>query len=509
MHRTIEEMIANGFGTLPEFIRVHAQMRPEHIAVRHQDASLTYQELDHLMDRFAAGLQKENIAQGAHISVCGLSSIHYVIVFLGTLRAGMTIAPLAPSSTPNQLASMLEDCAAPLFFIDAGIEEHMRETPLSTRVIRFDEDSFEAFLGDAEQFKPVTIAPADAFNVIYSSGTTGTPKGIVQAHKMRWAMMIPNDPPGFGPDAVTLLSTPLYSNTTMTCFIPTLSGGGTVILMEKFNVQGYLELAQKWCVTHTMLVPVQYRRIMSDPEFASYDLSHFEMKFCTSAPFAAALKADVLARWPGGLIEYYGMTEGGGSCALVAHNHPDKLDTVGQPLPGHTMFAIREDGTRCDVDEVGEIVGTSAFIMRGYHNQPEKTRETEWYDEEGVRHIRTGDIGRFDADGFLTLMDRKKDMIISGGFNIYPSDIEAILATHPDIVESAVVGVPSDEWGETPVGFFVLRDGASVSGEDVRLWLNERVGKTQRLNAAVVLPQLPRSAIGKILKRELRDEFKA
>ena len=508
MHRTVDRIIQEGFGILPEFIRAHAVSRPEHIAVRHKGDFLTYANLDFLMDRFASGLQREAIPQGSHIAVCGLSALNYVVLFLGSLRAGMTITPLAPSSTPMQLASMLDDCAAPLFFVDAGIKEHMDDVSISARVIKFDDKSFDDFLGDAAQFKEVSVSPDDAFNVIYSSGTTGTPKGIVQSHKMRWAMMIPNNPPGYGPDAITLLSTPLYSNTTMTCFIPTFSGGGTVVLMEKFDVAGYLELAQKWRVTHTMLVPVQYRRIMSDPNFGAYDLSAFEMKFCTSAPFSAALKADVIARWPGGLIEYYGMTEGGGSCALVAHRHLDKLHTVGQPLPEHIMFAIREDGSLCDVDEVGEIVGTSESIMRGYHNQPDKTRETEWYDASGRRHIRTGDIGRFDADGFLTLMDRKKDMIISGGFNIYPSDIEAILLTHPDIVEAAVVGVPSEEWGETPVGFLVLRAGVRASIEDVQAWLNARVGKTQRLNAVVSLPSLPRSAIGKVLKRELRDEYK-
>src|SRR5262245_58454770 len=148
-------------------------------------------------------------------------------------------------------------------------------------------------------------------------------------------------------------------------------------------------------------------------------------------------------------------------------------------------------------------------IMSGYHNQPKKTAEAEWYSPEGQRFIRTGDVGRFDEDGFLVLGDRKKDMIITGGFNVYPSDIEAELAKHPAVAESAVVGIPSREWGETPAAFIVLRPGQKTAAEELRQWLNGRVGKTQRLTYATLVDSLPRSSIGKVLKRQLRDEFKA
>ena len=254
-----------------------------------------------------------------------------------------------------------------------------------------------------------------------------------------------------------------------------------------------------------MLVPVQYRRIMALPDFERFDLSSYQMKFCTSAPFAADLKADILKRWPGGLTEYYGMTEGGGSCALLAHEHPDKLHTVGQPMPDHDVRLIDDDGKPVAVGEIGEIVGHSPVIMKGYLNQPAKTAETFWHDETGKRFVRTGDVGRFDADGFLTLMDRKKDMIISGGFNIYPSDLEAVLAGHDEVAEAAVVGMPSEEWGETPVAFVVLKPNAAADAGALKAWTNSRVGKTQRLADVVIVDTLPRSAIGKVLKRELRD----
>ena len=324
---------------------------------------------------------------------------------------------------------------------------------------------------------------------------------------MRWAHIQRGQQYGYGPQTVTLLSTPLYSNTTLVLFLPTLAFGGTVLLMAKFNAAEYLQLAVRHRVSHTMLVPVQYQRLLALADFDAHDLSSYRFKFCTSAPFSPALKADVLKRWPGGLVEFYGMTEGGGSCILEAHLHPDKLHTVGQPAPTSDIRLIDEAGKEVPAGEAGEVVGHSGGMMNGYHRQPEKTREAEWFDPSGKRFIRTGDIGRFDADGFLVLFDRKKDMIISGGFNIYPSDMESELREHPAVLESAVVGVPSEAWGETPVAFVVLRPGQAVEAAVLKDWVNARVGKTQRLSDLVLTEELPRSAIGKILKRELRDSW--
>jgi len=256
-------------------------------------------------------------------------------------------------------------------------------------------------------------------------------------------------------------------------------------------------------------VPVQYKRIMEHPKFDSFDLSAFVMKYCTSAPFAAELKADVLRRWPGGLTEYYGMTEGGGSCILYAHEHPTKLHTVGQPAEFTVVVLLDENNQPVPQGQPGEIVGHSPSIMNAYHNQPAKTAEAEWHDDEGRRYIRTGDVGRFDEDGFLILMDRKKDMIISGGFNIYPSDLEGVLKDHSAVAEAAVVAAPSADWGETPVAFVTLKEDEAASGEDIRAWANGKLGKTQRIAEVRVLDTLPRSHIGKILKRELRDAYVA
>ncbi|MGE5130542.1 MAG: class I adenylate-forming enzyme family protein [Sphingomonadaceae bacterium] len=486
----IEQAFTRDFVPIADLIGAHAAQQPRHAALIQGERALDYASLDALMDRIAAALQRDGIGPREAIAICAATSIEYAALFLGALRAGVAVAPLAPSSTAESIANMVADCGARRLFTLEGRE-------------------FEDWLAPAgAKPEPVAIQPDWPFNIIYSSGTTGVPKGIVQSHRMRWGHVRRGKTYGYGLRAVTLLSTPLYSNTTLVSFFPTLALGGTVVLMAKFDVAQYLALAAKHRVTHTMLVPVQYQRIMTHPDFDKYDLSSFRMKFSTSAPFPAALKAEVLRRWPGGLIEVYGMTEGGGTCILVAHEHPDKLHTVGRPAEGHDIRLIDEHGREVGAGEAGEVVGHSPLMMTGYHNQPQKTAEAEWHDADGKRFIRTGDVGRFDADGFLTLLDRKKDMIISGGFNIYPSDLEAVLATRPDVAEVAVIGVASERWGETPVAFVVPKPGSAPRAEELLAWANARLGKTQRLADLQLVVELPRSAIGKVLKRALRDAYR-
>jgi long-chain acyl-CoA synthetase len=493
------------FATVSDMIRQHAQAAPERLALAEGAHTLSYGALDDMMNRVAATSQREGVRSGDCIALCAQASVNYAAVFLGALRAGVVVAPLAPGSTPQSLVRMVRDADAKLVFADAGTAGQLGGVEAPCVML---DDSLDRWLG--EQLvapQAAAVAPTWPFNIIYSSGTTGEPKGIVQSHGMRWMHVRRGGAYGYDGSTVTLLSTPLYSNTTLVVFFPTLAFGGTVVLMPKFEALGYLQLAQQWRVTHTMLVPVQYQRIMSQPDFSTFDLSSFKIKFCTSAPFAAALKADVLARWPGGLVEFYGMTEGGGSFILDAHLHPNKLHTVGRAAQGHDIRLIDESGVEVAAGEAGEVVGHSPSMMIGYHRQPEKTREAEWFDASGKRFIRTGDIGRLDPEGFLTLFDRRKDMIISGGFNIYPSDLEVILREHAGVLEAAVVGLPSEQWGETPVAFVVLRAQQPVRENDLLAWLNARVGKTQRASGLHFVDELPRSAIGKVLKRELRDRL--
>ena len=503
--------IALEFGVITELIHAHALENPRQRALVEDGRTLDYAALDHAMDRVAGALQRDGLSPGDAIAICAGMSIDYGVVFLGALRAGVVVAPLAPGSGTASLRRMVQDARACRVFVDAQGAEAMGpvlagDAPRTGLGAGASAPTLDAWWAPASQPPaPVQIQPSWPFNIIYSSGTTGEPKGIVQPHSMRWAHVRRGAAYGYATDTVTLVSTPLYSNTTLVVFFPTLVAGGTVVLMPKFDARGFLELASRHRVTHAMLVPVQYQRLLAHPEFDRFDLSSFRMKLSTSAPFSAALKAEVLRRWPGGLVEYYGMTEGGGTCILEAHNFPDKLHTVGCPALGHDIRLIDDHGAEVGPGESGEVVGHSGGMMSGYHGQPARTREAEWFDPQGKRFIRTGDIGRFDADGFLTLFDRKKDMLISGGFNVYPSDLEAVVQAHPAVLEVAVVGVPSERWGETPVAFVVLRAGQVVAPAELLQWTNDQLGKTQRLASLHLLDALPRSAIGKVLKRELRD----
>ena len=500
------------FRSIPDQLRDHALAQPEATALVCASERASYRSLHAAADRIAAALQRDGLGPGTVVATCAGNSIGHVAAFLGALRAGAAVAPLPTSATPEQLAAMFANGPARLVFTDAATAPLMRNAGLADLAVALDGGERVATLegwlaGAPPQPRPVEIAPHWPFNIIYSSGTTGAPKGIAQTHARRAAHAARAPSLGYGPGTVTLLATPLYSNTTLVALFPSLAAGATTVLMPRFGARDFLALAERERATHTMLVPIQYQRIMALPDFDAFDLSSFRLKQCAGAPFAAELKREVLRRWPGGLVEYYGTTEGGGSCLLEAHRFPDKLHTVGRPAAGSELLAIDDQGLPLPAGRAGEIVGRSAVMMEDYHNRPGRPRETEWFDAQGRRFLRSGDVGYFDDDGFLVLVDRKKDMIISGGFNVYPSDLEAALRQHPCVAEAAVVGVPSERWGETPVAFVVLRRAAEADGAALLDWCNARVGKTQRLAAVHLVDRLPRNALGKVLKRELRERW--
>ncbi len=506
-------IMAADFIPLPTILAAHAARRGDAVALADENGEATWAETAAAAERIAAALIAAGVRPTEPVALAATNSVGAALAFLGILRAGAAAALLTSSAAGETVMAMLADSGARVLLLDKAMATNIAQLPFPDHVLRVAVDDSDAGVPLSTWIPPegtmapaVEIAPEHPFNIIYSSGTTGTPKGIVQSHKMRHEYARRTIAGGYGDDTTVICSTPLYSNTTLVSFFPALTGGGKVVLMARFDARRFLELSENRRVTQAMLVPVQYRRIMELPDFDRFDLSSYVLKSSTSAPFPAWLKADVLKRWPGGLIEAYGMTEGGASAILPAHEFPDKLHTVGRPAPGHVMKIIDEDGRELPQGETGEIVGHSPVMMTGYHGQDARTREVEWFDAEGRRYIRHGDIGRFDEDGFLILMDRAKDMIISGGFNIYPTDLEAQLTCQAAVREAAVIGIPSEKWGETPFAVVVLADPAA-DPEAILADANSRLGKTQRISGIAAITELPRSAIGKVLKRELRDRF--
>ena len=333
------ELTENTFLSVPDRIRAAALRDLDRIALRDEHTALNYRQLIDAMAATAERLADAGVGRGDVVAICAFNSAHYVVAYMAAVAMGAVVAPLPQSASADSLTRMVADCDARLVLVDAETSALFAADAIRAPVHDLGAIT-AAHPHDEALFMWPRLDPDERFNIIYSSGTTGTPKGIVQSHAMRDTHVRLGEACGYRVRCVTLLSTPLYSNTTLISLLPTLALGGTAVLMRKFDVDGFLALAQAQRATHAMLVPVQYQRLLASAHFDDVDLSAFEQKFCTSAPFSAELKRDIVARWPGGLTEYYGMTEGGGLCMLPAHRHPDKLHTVGCPAPDTDMRVL-------------------------------------------------------------------------------------------------------------------------------------------------------------------------
>jgi acyl-CoA synthetase (AMP-forming)/AMP-acid ligase II len=336
---------------------------------------------------------------------------------------------------------------------------------------------------------------------MYTSGTTGAPKGIVLTHKVRanYALLFAN---AFRmkPESVVLHTGSIVFNGAFVPMMPAFAVGATYILHKLFNPEAFIETVKDERVTHVTLVPSQVIAIVNSPRFDPEALKSLEMILSLGAPLHIEHKERLEAALPHRFYELYGLTEGLAT-VLDRDDAIRKRGSVGTPILFTEMKIVKEDGREAQAREVGEIVGRGPIMMTGYYKQPGLTAQViknGW--------LKTGDLGFMDEDGFLYLVDRKKDMIVSGGVNVYPRDIEEIAAQHPDIAEVAVVGAPDERWGETPVAAVQLKSPCGLTEDDLKVWINERVGaKYQRVSRVLIVDAFPRNTAGKILKRELRD----
>lgn len=504
---------------LTEIMASHARWRPHKTALICGARRVTWQEFNLRINRVANMLLDLGLRKGDKVCVLMSNGLEMAEIIFGVIKAGGVVVPLSAMVPGEGLALMIDDCDAKALF--ASPLPALAIGPFRPRLTKiaaggclavgFEAEGWTAYertVPAAPEHEPgVELRDEDDFNIIYSSGTTGAPKGIVHTHYARreFAFGLALDL-RIDSSSVPILTTPMYHNGTWMIMLPAMLVGATAVIMEHFDPRGFLELVQKERCTHTFMVPTQFIMILGLPDFEKYDVSSMKIMASAGAPLRRDTKEQILKKFTRGLLELYGLTEGIGS-TLKPEEMEGKLGSVGTPIAGVDIRIIDDRGRELPRGEIGEIIGYSPSLLREYYRRPEETAAAIWRDPKGRTFLKTGDVGKFDQDGFLYILDRKKDMILSGGINVFASDIEEVLARHPQVAEAAVVGIPHPKWGETPLALVVRKAGAAVTAEELQQWGNAKLAKYQRVGAVEFRDSLPKSPIGKVLKRVLRQPY--
>lgn len=503
---------------LPEIFALHGKWRGPDPAVVAGAERWTWSEFTAQAHRFAHGLRSRGVAEGDRVGLLMSNGLPMVQSIFGVIASGAVVVPLNIAVSDEAATVMLADAGVTAVIASDELADRLGTVAdsLAQTTIRFCPSArsgwvnFAALCDQQPSTLPVLTIDGDSLiNIIYSSGTTGTPKGIAHDHRGRrdWAYDLSVALRYHG-GARTLLTIGLYSNISWVSMIATLLAGGCIFVESKFNEHSFIDRVKEHQITHTAMVPIQFQRVIEAATLReNADFSSMQAMMSCGSPMREALKKDIFAHFPCGVIELYGLTEG-----IITTLEPEHAEgrwsSVGRPIIGTDICIVGDDDRHLGANEAGEIVSRGRIAMPGYFRRDDANAEATYVDGAGKIWLRSGDIGYVDDDGFLYIVDRKKDMILSGGQNIYPQDIEAVLAQHPDIVDVAVVGLSSEKWGETPVALAVFRDKSRIDIEAVKAWVNERVGKQQRLTDVIPIEELPRNPNGKILKRELRQRFK-
>ncbi len=500
---------------LATLIAHHARFRPDETAVVVGDERLTWQEFHARVERCGRRLRALGVAPGDRVATLLPNCRELLEVCWAVPSMGAVLVPLSPLLMPAGLASLLRDsgarCLVTQRSMTALLDPVRAEIPnlAAERVLLIDGAAgdyadFAAAPPAEARALPVRVEQDALFNIMYTSGTTGLPKGIMHTHFVRamygtlfasaWRM---------SPESVVLHAGAIVFNGAFVTLMPCFYLGARYVLQRQFDAAETIEIIERERVTHIMLVPAQIIAILGAPNFAPEKLASLQMILSLGAPLYKEHK-DVLNRLlPGRFYELYGLTEGFWTI-LDRTQAEHKAGSVGRPPVFYEIRIVREDGSDASPGEVGEIVGRGPSLMTGYYNRPDLTAQA-------IRDgwLFTGDLGHVDAEGYLYLVDRKKDMIDSGGVKVYPKDIEEVLTRHPAVREVAVFGVAHAKWGETPVAAVILRERGAVSAEDLRDWINARVdARYQRVHTVQILEDFPRNAAGKTLKREMRDAWR-
>ena len=500
---------------LATLIGRHARYRPDATATVFGDERLTYAEFGARVARSANLLRSLGIGKGDKVATVLGNAREALELIWAVPAVGAALVPLSPLLMPAGLASLLRDSDAKCLVSQRSMLPTLAAisadlTPLLPgRVLLIDGASGE--FGDygaltaaqATTFMPETCSPEDLFNIMYTSGTTGLPKGIMHSHYVRsMYCLLMAALYRMTPESRTLHAGAIVFNGAYVTLMPTFYLGATYVLLKQFDADATIATIERERITHIMLVPSQIIAILASKQYRPERLASIECILSLGAPLLQEHKNRLNADLPHRFYELYGCTEGFVTI-LDRDEAVRKSGSVGRPTQYFEMRIVDAEGRDLPPRAIGEIIGRGPISMQGYYKRADLTAQA-------VRDgwIYTGDLGYADEEGYLYLVDRKKDMIDSGGMKVYPKDVEEIAAHHPGISEVAVFGVPHDKWGETPLAAVILRVGAMATPEELRDWINERVAaRYQRVSQVVIMKEFPRSAAGKTLKREMREPY--
>jgi long-chain acyl-CoA synthetase len=504
-----------------EAIAHNARVYANDVAVVCGQRRLTWREVDEETNRFANALLNLGLRHGDRVALVMSASLESFIAFWGSVKGGFVTVPLNVLLDSETLARLLTDCGAPVVVADettTGLLDSVRDElphvgPGNYLTVADAGTGWRSVSALAQAASadppPVTIRPEDSISVLYTSGTTGVPKGIEHTHLSR--LMYPL---GFGMGlrvdrtTVAVIATPPYASGTWITLMPTMYRGGRLVILPKFSATAFLEAVERERGTHAFLVPTQFVALLSEPGLADFDVNSMRCLVTAGQPIAERTHAGLEAAFPtAGIYEVYGFSEGFACLRIPEDTARGKLRSVGKPVLLDDVRIIAEDGRELPPGETGEIAAHSIGMMIGYLNNPGLTAEMTWYSEKGRCYMRSGDLGYLDKDGYLYVSGRSKDMIKSGGINVFAADIERVFLQHPDTREAAAIGIPHPKWGETPLLVVIPRPGATLGEEELRAWGNERLARYQRVSRVVFRADVPRAVYGKIQKDALRKEL--